>query len=281
MPKFHIKRKKSHRKNRAVFNSATGKPIDLTNDMIEIDLDDSDDDEDTANTPDDYDDDDFFSTKSSAIYRLMGKSKHFEEPSGTRSTGASGETVRYTGPKAMPGSSFARKRKPRRAVRSRIPRWYPPAPDLAADSAPEPKDKEIKSLWGCKSVKEVGMLGKKWNRKFRQKCLDAIKRRKLDPDMRAMIELLLCTSKATTIPVMTNTKVGSTASRQFHAGLVTLVADNPDIEMALVTFISGDWATSHRKPVIELHQSQKDMQSTLRAMAPNYLGVTEIGRAHV
>ena len=216
------------------------------------------------------DDDDIFSSATpSALDRLTGalKRNSVVGPKGL----SAGRKHKMLGPWTVGGPpKWARRRK------SKAPRYFPPAPYLESDSGPEPKDKEINSLWACHSVMDVGKLAKKWDRKFLGKWQWAIKRRKLEPEMRNMIELLLNTSRATTVPILTNTKVGNTARKHFHEGLVASVAAETEIEVALVTFISGDWATSHSKPVIELQQSQKLMQSTLRAMAPNYFGVTEL-----
>lgn len=281
----HSRGKKSRYLKHIEISPSVGKPINLNDDNSEFDLDDLDNLNDldepgeTGSIVDDEDDeyDAFFDGKpgSSAIERLQAKFKGFSEPSGSRS-GTAGTTVRYAKKKKTPSQLAGRQRSPRSMGRKRgVQRWFPPAPDLAADSAPEPKDKEIKSLWRCGNLKELAELQTKWNRKFRRKCLRAIKRRNLTPEMRAMIGLLL-SNRATTVPIMTNPNVGRTASRKLHKELVAIVNANPEIEMALVTIISGDGATSHTKPVIELHHSQKQMQSTLNAMAPNHFGVTEL-----
>lgn len=262
MRKNHARFNVSKRRRKLIIASQPGEPIDLTPSRPRDDWDDC---------LDDTDDNDCPKTQPvSAITRLVPR------PTGSRGNSITGPRGRYDPRKHKIGQST----KPRRtsSVRRRRPKAtqsFPISPFLGLESAPEVKDKEITSLWACDTKKSVGNLQKKWDQKFRRKVLGAIKRRKLPDDMRSMIGTML-TSRATTVPIMTNPKVRRSASKRLWEGLTAAVAASPDLEVVLVTFISGEWATSHSKPVIELHHSRRAMETTLRAISKNFFAVTEL-----
>jgi hypothetical protein len=132
------------------------------------------------------------------------------------------------------------------------------------------------SLWKCTSVDAVKAWLIKGHKKFTRKALAAIKRRKIDGSARSMLEDLLGNPVATSTVIMTNQRLVTDAFLRLHNELVAITQADPEIQFGFVTFISGDGGTSLNRPVIELFESQKRVQSTLRAMSPNFIGVTEL-----
>lgn len=147
---------------------------------------------------------------------------------------------------------------------------------LDAIHSPEPKDKSSKGLWDCSTIGEVRQLHDKWFKIFNAKAIRALSRRKVAPAKIAILNALLHQSGATSTPTLIAEGACGTAWEILHQHLWQKVGQEPSTEMALVTFISGDGATSHKTTEIDLYASQRKVQKTLRAMAPNWFGVTEL-----
>lgn len=158
---------------------------------------------------------------------------------------------------------------------SKLKKAISPARELGPDSLPEPNDYAVKSLHACSTVEEVGGEHTKWGRRFNDKVLKAIKKRKISDDSRLKIEALL-DGTATSSPILTNNKVLEEAWQHVHRQLVAMTKDDPEIEFAMVTFISGDGGTSANAPVIELYHSREAVLRVLRSMALNFIGMSEL-----
>ena len=182
--------------------------------------------------------------------------------------GPAGHAHRTRSAKKAKRFSIHRKRKNNH---HRSHRQLPMLSELNATS-----ERELTSLYACHTLKAINKLAKGWERKFRKKVLAAIKHRIIPQDMREKIEALLVGIGATSVPVLTNRKARRIAHQSLHKQLCGLAKNDPDFEVAIVTFISGDGATSHARPVIELCHSQAQMKATLRAMAPDFFGINEM-----
>lgn len=170
------------------------------------------------------------------------------------------------------GSSL-RKRATRKI--SAIERLIEP-PRLDAMNTPEPRDLTFKGLWECMTDTEIDELISKWHARFRKKLLKAMGK-KVSHQNRAIVEALLDNPGAASTPLLTNDTVCREAYKILGVTLAQMAAANPDTEFGLVTFISGDDATSHFATEIALQESQKRMGSTLRAMARKFhFGVFEL-----
>lgn len=145
---------------------------------------------------------------------------------------------------------------------------------MLADTSPEMNDYAAKGLWDCHSVEEVEDFVAKGNRAFKKKVRDAVKLRKIDDQMRARLDGLF-DGTTTSSTIMTNDRLRSDAWHHLHSELVALVTNAPDVEVAFVTIIAGTGGTSHAKPNIGLYEAQVTAQTTLRAMSPNFFGISE------
>lgn len=150
--------------------------------------------------------------------------------------------------------------------------------DWNLDASPEPFENEInyKGMWGCLDVPSVERwLDKGWDA-FNRKALGAVSRRKLPAEMKSDLKNLLSKPGATSIPNLVSREIGKAAWNILVERLVALTEQNPEIEVGLVTFIDADGETSHLKTDIDLHRGQKKVVATLRAMAPNFFGISEL-----
>jgi len=109
-----------------------------------------------------------------------------------------------------------------------------------------------------------------------QVTLKAVSKRTVSPESMRTLKALLYEPGATSIPVLTNQVICEAGFRILHQRLVSLVEDDPEVEVGFITFIDADGETSHAKTEIELFHSQKKVQTTLRAMSPNFFGITEL-----
>jgi hypothetical protein len=150
-----------------------------------------------------------------------------------------------------------------------------PAPAIGPRSEPEPNDKALLSLWRCTTIDGVRLEHGKWSARSNNKCTAAIRKRKIADDTRMKIAALL-NGSATNIPVLTNHKVLAISCETTHRAVYAMTKDDPDIEFALVTFISGDGGTSLNRPFIELHHSRDRVVRVVRSMAKDFIGVTEL-----
>ncbi|MDO7843771.1 hypothetical protein [Sphingomonas immobilis] len=141
---------------------------------------------------------------------------------------------------------------------------------------PEPKDKFSKGLWSCTTIEEVGQLHGLWFKAFNGKAINSVAKRKISKETRTTLKALLQQVGATSSPTLIGERSCNTAWEMLHVHLCNIVTRDPSVEVALVTFISGDGATSHYKTEIDLFTSQQTVQKTLRAMSPNWFGVTEL-----
>jgi hypothetical protein len=120
----------------------------------------------------------------------------------------------------------------------------------------------------------------RWLRKndnaFEKKAAKGIGRSKVPDDLRVIYDALLTKPGALSIPTISNRDVRADGSGQLARELIPLVQNDPGTEVAMVTFICGSGATSHLRPEIELALSQEKVQRTLRKMATNHFGITEL-----
>jgi hypothetical protein len=184
-----------------------------------------------------------------------------------------GKSHKFTKPKRKIGGT-RRTRSTQKPVHKKPP--IPLADLLDGTRTPEPRDKFGKGLWACKNVEEVKDTLTKWQRGFEGKVEKAVKNRKLSPERRAMLEALLKQPGATSTPILANDLICMEGFKLLHARLVSITSADPTLEVALVTVISGDGETSHFCTEIELFKSQKRVQETLRAISPNFFGITEL-----
>lgn len=151
-----------------------------------------------------------------------------------------------------------------------------PVHSFDAENAPEPKDRFNKGLWECSSIEKVDQEHDQWCVKFTTKALRGVKRRKISLKSEIFLNALLTQIGATSHPLLINQAICHAASTMLRERLSLLVQANPDMEVGLITFIDGSGATSHSKTDIELFNSKKKVQTTLRAMSPNFFGVSEL-----
>lgn len=167
-----------------------------------------------------------------------------------------------------------RKRPTRNTVRSKIIAAIPVA-ELSRTETPEPNDTLFAGLWRCDTTERVDAWQKASFDKFNVKALKALRSR-VSVSNRAIITALLSQTGAASIPLLTSEEICRESSKMLLAMLTAMVAADPEMEIAFVTIISGDGGTSHFKTDIELHESLKRVQRTLRAMSPDFFGVTEL-----
>lgn len=131
-------------------------------------------------------------------------------------------------------------------------------------------------LHKASSTKRVKVWFRKNDKAFQKKAAKGIGRRKVPDDLRAIYDALLTKPGALSIPTISNRDVRGDGSGQLARELTPMVHNDPETEVALVTLVCGTGATSHFRPEIELALSQEKVQRTLRKMAPNYFGITEL-----
>jgi hypothetical protein len=148
-------------------------------------------------------------------------------------------------------------------------------PVLGSDSTPEFNVKAFKSLWQYRTLDEVSDGHSKRNERNNEKCLKAIARRKLCDDTSVTITALL-QGTATDVPLLTSHQVLALSYQTVHRAIFALTKDDPDMEFALVTFISGDGGTSSNAPFVDLHKSRDNVLKTLRPMSKNFIGMSEL-----
>jgi len=146
---------------------------------------------------------------------------------------------------------------------------------IGPHTMPEANDRAGRSLWRCHSVDEVIAEHTKWDANFRKKCMKAIERRRLPDDLRCKIVAIL-DGAATDAPLLTSHKVLALAWQAVFRALYALAKDDPDMEFALVTFITRDGGTSSDAPVVKLQTSDDRVLRICRSMGKNFIGITEL-----
>jgi len=136
-------------------------------------------------------------------------------------------------------------------------------------------DPTIRTLAACKSIDEVEELVIEWGNIFHEKVSHGLRRRKIDPDKALMVDALIANPGALSKPMLVSNYVGQKAYRALHDRMVQMTTNHPMNEMAFVTFISGDGETSHANTTIDLCESQRRVQATMRAISPDFFGITE------
>lgn len=137
-------------------------------------------------------------------------------------------------------------------------------------------DSRIESLWSCETKQQVDERQARTYAKHAQKSRKAFRKRLLDDDKRNILEKAADGKIITSLPLTCQKSIMLMASSMLGEALGEIAAENPDFEVAFVTAIAGDGGTSHARPFIELHLSQKRFKRTLKAISPNYFGVTEL-----
>lgn len=132
------------------------------------------------------------------------------------------------------------------------------------------------TLPGCQTGPEVKAWLAATHQGFGKKALKAVARRNIPDQSRIVLEGLLSKPEATSSGIMTSPRLVTDLFDHLRNALVDLSLSDPPIEMALVTLIAGDCETSSDRPVVEHYASRKRAKSTLRAMSPNYIGITEL-----
>ncbi|WP_423141090.1 hypothetical protein ACOYW6_09540 [Parablastomonas sp. CN1-191] len=212
-----------------------------------------------------------------------GKPINLNKPSGKAITKADGTTtVRYL-PKDVIAARHnlskqiaAQKRKSARAriFGRRLPMLMP-VEELGAQHAPEAADRDLGSLWACKTAKAIKRRMAKSDKSFRSKAMRAIERRSISEETRQLIEAILKGDMVTSAPIMTSSQVVREARSFLAKKLIEIAASDPEIEMGMVTIISGDHATSVNRPFIDIANAQAQMGRTLNAMSKDYFAVEE------
>lgn len=131
------------------------------------------------------------------------------------------------------------------------------------------------TLKSCDTVDKAAGFAAKSHRRFAKKAIKAVRRRNISEGRRSVLDGLLSKPEATSVCIMTNPRLVTDLHSHLHKALVDLSQVDPPGEMALVTLIAGDCETSTDQPVIDLHGAQTRAKSTLRAMAKNFIGITE------
>jgi hypothetical protein len=226
--------------------------IDLTTGGTDDGWADLDDDDDDDCLDDDY-------QPSAAIVRLQNMSKQREA-----ATLKTKKIKKRRTPKAPRSIASKGKAKPSKKLSM-----------LGSDSTPEFNVKACKSLWQCRTLDEVSDEHRKRNERYNAKCSKATAKRKLCDDTTVTITALL-QGTATDVPLLTSHQVLALSYQTVHRAIYALTKDAPDMEFALVTFISGDGGTSSDAPFVDLYKSRDKVLKTLRKMSKDFVGVTEL-----
>ena len=147
-----------------------------------------------------------------------------------------------------------------------------PRPRVTADLA-----QPIGRLPLCFSLEEVETWLTDGQAAFKTKAHRAYERRKLTHETRCRIDTLLNEAGATSVFTISNDRLTLKAWDLLRNQLIGFASADPELEFALITFICGKGGTSLDRPDIELRLSQERVKRTLRAMAPNWFGMTELG----
>ncbi|MCD2316923.1 hypothetical protein LQ954_12255 [Sphingomonas sp. IC-11] len=139
-----------------------------------------------------------------------------------------------------------------------------------ASNGPEPNDSVYRGLYGCNTPQEIETLRDEWSFKFNGKARRALPK-KFPPQKRATIEALLTSVGSTGAPILTNEQMCREAANMLAASLISQVRNNAEIEVGMITFISGDDSSSHLNPTINLYGSLKRMKKVVGLIRPDFL----------
>lgn len=132
------------------------------------------------------------------------------------------------------------------------------------------------TLLACSSIEEVrGWLIDGYQR-FLQKALKGSDRLRQSDTTKTRIHQLLEDPRATSVFTMNHLRIVLETFDRLHRDLFEAISSDLEHGVALVTIISGDGGTSLDHPVVELRHSQDRARLTLKALGPNYFGMTEL-----
>ena len=111
---------------------------------------------------------------------------------------------------------------------------------------------------------------------FNEKVDRGFARRKLLDETRAKAETILLGVGAIPAYTLNNDRLALEAFEKLRNHLTAYISADPANEVALVTFITGEGGTSMDRPVIEVRQSRKFVNDTMRKMAPHWFGLIDL-----
>ena len=160
-----------------------------------------------------------------------------------------------------------------------------PMPDLdgpAANDNPKKqnvsviKESSDQSLWQCKTIKAVGKLARRWDRKLKKLALKAVERKMISEDLLSLLISLLQDRGATSDPLLIDPGIIDNARKLLFQSLLAVAQANPTFEFAFVTIIDGGFESSDHETVINMFGLKSVSRRILSKMSRDYFAIVEL-----